>query len=535
MKKLILLAILIPLLTTLLPAQEKRVKSKVVLATVYSQGAQITRVAKFNLAKGENRIVFTNLPPNFDESSIQVNCSEATIISVSYQKNMLDSLAQNIEYQKLITRKKELERKLKIEKALQQTIVTEKDVLLSNKEIIGDQGIKLEDLKLTLTYIRSKLEEYDRTWIEKAEIIANIEEELRKIGAQMGAIYSQGVKSTSEILVTYSASQASENTTVIKYFSREAGWYPTYDVRVKNITEPLSITCKANVYQTTGEDWSKVKLSVSSGNPTSGSTLPSIDPWYIDIINPYRDKNVSAYGPKRQALKSYDVEEVVATEYEKKESVDDYSIPVSVLESQTNFTFNIDIPYDIPSKPQPITAVLQTPTIKATYQYSTVPKLSEYAFLIANLTDWQELNLLGGDANLYFENNFVGSTYFDIKAFSDTLKLSLGKDEGVSVKRTKAKAFTEKNLVGSRITETRSWEITITNGKKQEVDIIIEDQIPVSSNEKVKVKLIEQGGANYTTTTGMLKWPIRIKASETKKIQFAYTVEYPKGSQVILE
>jgi len=102
-------------------------------------------------------------------------------------------------------------------------------------------------------------------------------------------------------------------------------------------------------------------------------------------------------------------------------------MPVSVSENQTNFTFNIDIPYDIPSRQQPITAVLQTPTIKASYQYSSVPKFSEYAYLVASMTDWQGLNLLNGDANLYFENNYVGTTNLDTKAFGDTLKLSLEK------------------------------------------------------------------------------------------------------------
>ena len=96
------------------------------------------------------------------------------------------------------------------------------------------------------------------------------------------------------------------------------------------------------------------------------------------------------------------------------------------------------------SKPQPIIAVLQTPTVKASYQYTSIPKLSEYAYLVASMTDWQGLNLLNGDVNLYFENNYVGTTFLDAKAFGDTLKLSLGKDEGISVKRTKAKTFTEK-------------------------------------------------------------------------------------------
>lgn len=534
MKKIILLLLITPFLLNL-SAQEKRVKSKVVSATVFSQGAQITRVAKFNLEKGENRVVFTNLPPSLDENSIQINCAEATIVSVSNQKNMLDSLAQNPEYIKLQLRKKEIERKLYLENGFLKNIGTEKEVLLSNKELIGDQGVKLEELKLTLTYFKSKLEEYSRSWAEKTETIASLQEELQKVEGQLQNLSTQKVKNTSEVLVTFSAPQPVAATTILKYFTYEAAWYPAYDVRANNINSPLNIVCKANIYQTSGEDWNKVKLSVSSGNPTSGSTAPDIYAWFIDIIQPYKDRVITAYGIKRQAKSEIVYDEVASASLEQKEDSGNSYAPTSISESQTNFTFNIDIPYDIPSKQQPTVAILQTPEVKATYQYKTIPKLSEYAYLVASLTDWQGLNLTNGNANIYFENNYVGNTFLDTKAFGDTLKLSLGKDESVSVKRTKVKSFTEKNLVGSKVTDSRSWEITITNGKKQDIDIQLEDQIPVSSSEKVKVKLVEQGGSDYNASTGIMKWELKLKPSETKKIIFTYSVEYPKGSIVSLE
>jgi len=529
-----LLILLIPLFALTSNAQEKRVKSKVVSTTVYTQGAQITRTAKVYLDKGENKVVFSNLPPSIQ--SVQVNCSEATIVSVSNQNNLMDSLTQNPEYQKLQARKKELEHKLLIEKATQQTIATEKEVLLANKGLIGTQGVKLEDLKQSLIYIRTKLDEYDKASIEKSETIAAIEDELKKIKDQSYILYSQNIKSTSEVFVTFQANQPSNVNVIIKYFTEAAGWSPIYDVRANSINDPLGITCKANVYQTTGEDWNKVKLAVSSGNPTSGSTAPIIEPWFIDIVYPYK-KLYDALQGKASGIQIRGARSV-NEEYEKKETVDDVvtlEMPVSVSESQTNFTFNIDIPYDIPSKQQPTVAVLQSPTVKATYQYSAVPKISENAYLVANITDWQTLNLMNGDANLYFENNFIGTTYLDTKAFNDTLKLSLGKDESIAIKRTKVKSFTEKNLVGSKITETRVWEITITNGKKQDVEIDLKDQIPISSNEKLKVKLVDQGGSDYTAATGILKWVVKLKPTETKKIQFSYSVEYPKGFQVNLE
>jgi len=536
MKKALLILLLMPLFALTSTAQEKRVKSKVVSATVYTQGAQITRVAKVYLDKGENRVVLTNLPPSLDESSMQVNCGDATIVSVTNQKNMLDSLTQSQEFLKLQGKKKELEKRIKLEQALLQTIDTERDILLSNKKLVGDQGVKLEDLKNSLIYFRTRLEDLEKSKVDKQELIENLNNDLQKINDQLQVLSTEKVKNTSEVVVVFNAIQAIEAVVKLKYFTYNAAWYPTYDVRANSINDPLGITCKANVYQTTGEDWSKVKLSVSSGNPTSGSTAPTIEPWFVDIVYPYK-KFYNALQGKASGIQIRGAKSITEESEKKEEVYDEVSLemPVSVSESQTNFTFNIDIPYDIPSKQQPTVAVLQSPTLKATYQYSAVPKISENAYLVANITDWQTLNLMNGDANLYFENNFVGTTFLDTKAFNDTLKLSLGKDESIAIRRTKVKSFTEKNLVGSKITETRTWEITITNGKKQDVEIDLKDQVPVSSNEKVKVKLIEQSSSDYTAATGILKWTVKLKPAETKKIQFSYSVEYPKGSQVYLE
>ena len=233
--------------------------------------------------------------------------------------------------------------------------------------------------------------------------------------------------------------------TVLEYYTQDASWNPSYDVRISSINKPLNITYKANVTQTTGEDWTKVKLSIASGNPTTGSTAPTIYPWDLNIIEPYLSKkNNRSVSEETKNEEVFLVAEEMPS-FNKPSDNNAPSIPLTISENQTNFSFNIDIPYDIPSKQQPTITILQTPSINATYKYSTVPKLSEYAYLVASMTDWQNLNLINGNANLYFENNYVGSTYLDTKAFGDTLKLSMGKDESMSVRRTKTKSFTEKN------------------------------------------------------------------------------------------
>lgn len=536
MRRATIIGIIILLSFNLANAQGKRVKSKVVNATVYPTGAQIIREARINLEKGENSYIFTNLPSNIEQSSVQVNCGNATILSVSVQKNLLDSLNNNPEYQNLMSRKKELEKKVKLERAILQAIEGEKDILLSNKELKGDQGMKLEELKASMIYFRTRFEELEKSRVEKMEAINGLEEELKKIKRQLDELRGKEVNETSEILASFTADQAKESTVVIKYFTTEAGWQPLYDLRANAVTDPLTIVYKANIYQNTGEDWSRVKLAVSSSDPTANATAPELVPWFIDIVSPYYKRTIAAtaYGVSRdkEELKTTNEIEEVALD-EVKEAFE--PIPVSVDESQTNFTFVVDIPYDVPSKNKPVTAILQKYSLAATYQYISIPKLSEYAYLLAKVIDWQQLNLMNGEANLYLENNFIGTTYLDTKAFNDTLKLSFGKDEGITVKRERVLAFKEKNVVGTKVTETRTWSISLYNSKKQEVIIYLEDQIPISSNEKLKVKVTEQTGASFNSADGKLKWEIKLPPADSKKIIFSYSVEYPKGYLVNLE
>jgi len=620
MKKTLLILLLLPLLTITSTAQEKRIKSKVVSATVYSQGAQITRTAKLILDKGENRVVFTNLPPSIDESSIQVSCSDAIIVSVSSQKNMLDSLSQSQEFQKLLGKKKELEKKIKLEQALLQIIDTERDVLLSNKKLVGDQGVKLEDLKNSLIYFKTRLEELERSRVNKEEIIAGLEEDLNRITQQIATQSSQTKTETKEFLVTFKTDNPVSTSAEIKYFTSAAGWYPTYDIRASKINEPLTIQYKGNIYQNTGEKWEKIKLVVSSGNPTNNGTAPQISPWYLDYNNygPYRTYSSTNYPPtsirgtvsgtvtssedgmpipgvsvivkgtnvgcvtdlngnyritlpsnasaltytfvgmKTQVLpissnymnvslqsESLQVEELVvtalgvkrgekATGYAMKKDVNE-SIPVTKVDYQTSFTFIIDMPYDIPSTGQPICANLNNFEVPSIYRYFSIPKLQSEAFLESRITNWEQFNLLDGEANLYFEDKFVGKSILEVSTADDTLNLSLGKDESVTIKRTKLQSFKEKNLIGTKRSEKREFEIAIRNNKKEPIDLLLKDQIPVTTNEEIKIKDVNEAGATLNSKTGILEWELKLQPGETKKIKFSYTVEYQSGKTLTLE
>lgn len=92
--------------------------------------------------------------------------------------------------------------------------------------------------------------------------------------------------------------------------------------------------------------------------------------------------------------------------------------------------------------------------------------------------------------------------------------------------------YTSKKVVGSNKTELKGYEIILRNNKNQLVSLEILDQLPISKNKEIEVKLEEQDGATFNADYGRLLWKVDLAPGDTKKIRFVYSVKYPKDRQV---
>lgn len=177
--------------------------------------------------------------------------------------------------------------------------------------------------------------------------------------------------------------------------------------------------------------------------------------------------------------------------------------------------------------------VVEAYTLPASYEYFSIPKKQPAAFLTARVADWESLNLLPGQANLFLNNSYVGKTDINLSTVEDTLSFSLGEDEGINIERRKIETFEEKNFFGNKVTETIGWEITIRNTKSSEISATILDQVPVSSNEDIEIELKERSGAAFNKSTGQLKWDMTLDPASSKTLRFVYEITYPSGKELI--
>lgn len=211
------------------------------------------------------------------------------------------------------------------------------------------------------------------------------------------------------------------------------------------------------------------------------------------------------------------------------------AIPTQEIMNQTSFSFEIIQPYTVKSSNKDFVVSMKIYSSNANYTYFSVPKIEENAFLIASLNDWEQFNLLEAEANVYFENTFIGSTLIDPRTTTKSLSISLGMDKNVSIKRIKSKDFTTKQFIGSKKEETRAWDIIIKNNKSQNIKMIVLDQIPISSKEEIKVTLDALFNGELNKDTGEVKWSFKLPTNSIKNLQLKYTVKYPKNRNLIID
>jgi uncharacterized protein (TIGR02231 family) len=210
-------------------------------------------------------------------------------------------------------------------------------------------------------------------------------------------------------------------------------------------------------------------------------------------------------------------------------------ITTMVVENQTTVEMEVEIPYSLASNGEKIQVELKTFQVNASYEYYAIPKLDKDAFLVARITDWDKYNLLEGEANLYFEDAYVGRTILDAKALQDTLDISLGRDKSLVLGREKVEEFSKTKTIGSNTVDTRAFKIVVRNKKSQPVKITLFDQLPVSVVNDITVSAIELSKAVLEEKTGRVTWEISLDPQQQKELILQYEVKYPRKERVILE
>ena len=509
--------------------EDKTVDSKISHVTVFLNKAQVTRETKTRIHEGQTNIILSGLTSQLDPESIQVSGKgNFTLLGINHQQNFLNDVAIPARMKVLQDSAAILQDKILFENTGKQILDKEEQMLISNQKIGGaNQNLPVNELKSMAEFFRTRLYEIAMSRVKHDQAIKALNEKLSKVQQQIQTQIQGNSGNTSEIVVSVSAEAAGDIELVVDYVVGNAGWTPQYDLRAADTRQPLTLFYKANVFQRTGENWNNVRLKLSTANPSLGGVKPELQPWRLDFrrLDYYRkekrtDGRQAAPAPAEALSKMAEADATTTADF------------VTVQQTAVNTEFDISIPYTVISASKPTLVDIGRHELKVNYQHAATPKLDPDAFLMAAATGWSELNLLPGEANVFFGGTFVGKTFIDPQSIKDTLLVSMGRDKRIVVKREKVKDFNSHVILGLNQKEEHAFEINVRNNQSQAVSITIEDQVPLSANREIEVSLVDEGGAKYTAVNGKLVWELALKPNESRRLVYRFEVKFPKDKLI---
>ena len=534
------------------------VESTITAVTVYTDRAVVTRTAGVELAGGITELVFANLPQALNEQSLQVSgkgTAGATILDVASKQTYIDFTPN--------ARVKELEDVLRgLQK--QSRGLDDRAGILQAQTVILDRmeaalfappakDVPRPDLTQftnSLTYLS---EQKTRIVAERATLDEQHEDLQNKVTAtqnQLNELRGAGGRGYKTVTVRVSAAQPGSLTVALSYTVPGASWARSYDARVLSVERAVALGYFGVVRQSTGEDWKDVALTLSTARPGFGGAAPVLTAWNLDVFvfSPREPWSASNEAPRRdgamfkvagaaggqvnmQSLTS-NAPAVEALDLKKEK---DAELAAATIEAgATSASFKIATTASVPSDNTPQKVPITSIRLGANPEYLTVPKRLATAFLTAKVFNTSEFPLLSGAMNVFLDGTFVATSGLRTVMPGEKFDLALGADEGISVKYKRVQKFTEDTgLTNSGKRITYEYLITVQNNKRTAERVIVADQVPLSRNEKITVKLLSPDAKEVKPTDeGTLKWTLELKPAEKRELTVKFTVEFANDVNV---
>ncbi len=527
------------------------IETQITAVTVYTDRALVTRQGKISLTGAERTLIVSNLPTTLDPESVRVSGKGSVGVKLQGvtidRQYTIEPVAERIaqlttQIESLGADKRRLQSQidtLKLQSNFVQGLREKTQASFSRS--LARQQIGLEDTQNFLDFIGTKTTEYAFAGEDLRQQQQQIDKQLQSLRLQLEEVETPYSQESFEIAVAVEPSGAGEFHLELTYVVDRAHWTPLYDLRVHSPSKTIQLDYLAEIVQTTGEDWSNVSLLLSTAKPGLGTLPPKLDPWYIDILPAMKMRQrtmmarsadtieLSAAAPAGAGMASIDrLEEVPEPiEYTAETVVAEISQQGSVV------TFQLGGSGNIPSDGNPHKATIFNDNFPCQFEYIAMPRLVSFAYLQAKAKNRADgAVLLPGKANIFRDDVFVGTSKLENIAPGQEFKLNLGIDEGIKVDRELSERQVDKTFLAGNRRITYAYRLKITNLLDRVNHIQINDQIPHSRTEQVKVKILKISPQIQPGELGRLIWELDLPANGQAQIDYQFSIEHPEGVRV---
>jgi uncharacterized protein (TIGR02231 family) len=534
------------------------IATQITAVTVYTDRALVTRSGTIQLTGTETTLVMPNLPITLDSESVRMSGKGSIPVK-------LQGVTVEHEYttEPVAARVAELTadiERLETEKRRTQSQIDSLDLqsdfikgLREKTEASFSRGLARQEIAISdtldlLGFIGSKHIEYAHAKEDFRQQQEQLQKQLSALCNERDRLQHPQSKESYQLNIAIEPSGVGEFHLDVTYVVGCAYWNPLYDLRVQTEQKNLQLSYLAEITQTTGEDWSNVSLTLSTAKPGLGTIPPKLDPWYIDVIQPkkyeydmmfqerarYASEPVAAMaaapvsGGASRKLSQAEAEEIEDPEFQAEAEI-------AVISQQGGVvTFQLGGGGNIPSDGNPHKATILYDNFPCQFAYVTMPHLVSFAYLQAQVKSRADsATLLAGKANIFRDDTFVGTTHLEHIAPGQEFKLNLGVDEGIQLERELVERQVDKKFMGGNRRITYAYRILITNLLNKNLQLELNDRIPHSRNEQIKVKLTKSTPQIQLGELGRLQWMLDLPARGKVDVFYQFTIEHPTNLRII--
>ncbi|MEM8673785.1 MAG: mucoidy inhibitor MuiA family protein [Cyanobacteria bacterium P01_G01_bin.67] len=523
---------------------KKNIEAAISAVTVYTNLALVIRKTTISLTGEEKEIILSQLPVTLLPESVRVTGKGTSPVSISgirvksiFTPEVSIARVAELEHQikTLKTQKAALNNRSQSQK-LQLNFVEQ----LSEKSQthyalnLAKQQIDIAQAQELLDFMGDKYLEYSDHLSELGQQQQDIDNQITALEKQKQKLQISRNKEYLDLIVFIETAAAGEFELEIFYLVSRAGWTPLYDLQVNTSKKQLNLTYLAEVRQNTGEDWHNVPLTLSTAKPGLGTLPPKLEPWYINVDAPVAgsanllakavNESVSSPQRRRRSSRASD-NQLPAAE---PPSIEAEVVAATASRMGSVVTFEVGNGGDIPSDNTPHKVNIFRDRFPINLEYVAMPRLVSFTYLQATVTNPATgVTLLPGKANILREQTFVGTSTLENVAPAQDFTLNLGIDEAWKIDRNLVQRQVDKKLIGSYKRITYAYRIVVDNLLATEASLKLTEQLPVSRDERIKVRLIQSEPKIKLGEMGVLEWMVTLTAGEQQTIDYQFTLEYP--------
>ncbi len=544
-------------------ALEVPAPSRVDAVTVFLSGAEVTRVAKVKLDKGEHTIVFNDIPVGAVPGSIRVEgkaTGKLDIGSVDTQRKLLaraESQAADVERKKLEDDIEALRDQKTIIEAQVQAAETQK-VLIANLALLpsrpapaaGPAGAA-EDWPRILSTIAQGTTDASRLQIDAQLKIRDLDRRIDDLDKKLSSLIPAKTEQT-EVKVNVDAGSPLEADLTIRYQVANANWAPIYDARLqtgsKTAPPKLSLARRAAITQKTGENWDNVTLQLSTARPSEGAAAPQIDTQVVEFepeVKPMpaapvarmeRSKMRGVVDENKQDDALAEAEAVATAALEPPPEPITERI-AALTPAPFEATFAVPAKVTVMATGEAKRVVLMSDELEPVLTSRTVPKVEPNAYLYAKLKFAKGTPLLPGRVYLFRDGTFVGTGDMPLLPPGVDHDLGFGVDDQVKVRfAVLEEKRGETGLISTSRTDSRNFRVTIKNLHERPIQLTVLDRVPVSLNQDIKVEYTGKATPtkqNVEDKRGVMSFEAKLEPDEEKVLEYGYRTSWPAAKSII--